>query len=259
MHQNRNEQNKMSYCHNESNRLDPDAQLIAAMDFVFLSNLVLKTFNGNQCVDGNQLIACFDAEGKPKYPTAEYDPSTQHLRFPNKDNKCLQADLQKLQLTVEPCIENDETQQWIFEYRVVGKEKRIIDFPFTHEVDKAPARAVPEGTRKVQTTTSGTPTDRTEISSSTLSTTTTKKQLKVPHPQRLQPRGIIFQKISQEELRILKQEHREYVDHKFNDNLNTLAEEVKEVYCQDLRLKNFNQDLRSKNFKNFSLHSRTAS
>ena len=36
------------------------------------------------------------------------------------------------QLTVEPCIEKEETQQWIF------------DFLFTHEADKAPARAVPE-------------------------------------------------------------------------------------------------------------------
>ena len=52
-------------------------------------------------------IKCFDAEGKPKYPTAEYGPSTQHLPFLNKENKCIQADLTKLQLTIEPCIEND--------------------------------------------------------------------------------------------------------------------------------------------------------
>ena len=45
-------------------------------------------------------------------------------------------------------------------------------------------------------------------------------------------------------LRILKQEHRQYVDHRLNENLNTLAEEVKEVYCQDLEIKKFQRLLK---------------
>ena len=100
---------------------------------------------------------------------------------------------------------------------------------------------MPEGTRKVQTTTSGTPTDRTETSSFTVSTTT-KRPTYSTRPATTSTTGYHIPKnITEEELGILKQEHRQYVDHKFNDNLNTLAEEVKKSILPrlgDLKISN---------------------
>ena len=233
---------KLAFCHNELNRLDPDAQLKAQMDFAFLSNLVLKTFNGHKCVDGNQLISCYDIAGKPKYPIVMYDPEKQQLRFPDRENKCLQADIQKQQVSIELCIEGDEGQQWVFEHRVLGDEKRIIDFPYAYESDVPPVRTATEPTRKVQTTTSNstvTENNPENTSSSTTPATKTTKPKGTPRPVTESTGFHILSNITEEDLRILKQEHRQYVDHRLNENLNTLAEEVKEVYCQDLEIKKF--------------------
>jgi hypothetical protein len=37
----------------------------------------------------------------------------------------------------------------------------------------------------------------------------------------------------------MEQEHRQFIDHRINDNLNVLAKEVQNVYCQDLEIKKY--------------------
>ena len=151
-------------------------------------------------------------EGRMQLHTEKPDESGQY--------KCVTAIIATQQLSLEMCRDEDERQKWTFEKKVIGTTKRIVDFPFLNESNEPPpVRITPPP-----------PTVRRNNNRKT-------KQRTEEEPEFHD--GEISKYITEENLEKLRQEHRQFVDHKFNENLNVLAEEVKEVYCQDLEIKRF--------------------
>ena len=97
------------------------------MDFAYLANQVLRTFNKYKCVNGTSIMACYTSQGKERYEIMQYDEGRLQLHTQNPDEngqyQCVTAIIKTQQLSMEMCRDEDERQKWMFEKKVIGSNK----------------------------------------------------------------------------------------------------------------------------------------
>ncbi len=101
---------------------------------------MLATNNGEKhCINRTSLIYCFHTQTmEPK--DARWNYNNNKLQF-RENNLCLTTELNNNpanhELTLQPCVEGNVAQEWLFETKVVGPVKTISDFPLEVEATES--------------------------------------------------------------------------------------------------------------------------
>jgi hypothetical protein len=194
---------------------DEDSQRKVAnystQEFAYLENGMLATNNGEKhCINRTTLIYCFHTQTmEPKDSRWNYNNNKLQFR---ENNLCLTTDItnnpSNHELSLQPCVEGNVAQEWIFETKVVGPVKTMSDFPL--DVDATESIEYPKGVQEQRI-------PKTQV-------TKTNNQVELMYQK--------LRNLTDEDAEQLASEHRIFLDHTINRHINVLAEELKEVYCQ---------------------------
>ena len=149
------------------------------------------------CANRTKLIFCYHTKTfEPK--DSLWDYTDYQLRF-RENNLCLTNTLNSTptnhELTLEPCVDGNTEQTWIFEQKVLGPQRTLSDFPL--EIGETES-IVPNVTRV----------DRSRQFIHNLA-----------------------RNVSGESVEKLMAEHKIFLNHELERHVNILAEEMKDIFC----------------------------
>ena len=189
---------RVNWCFIDSQRRNETLTAMHNQDFAYLENGMLASNDGRKhCANRTKLIFCYHTKTfEPK--DSLWDYTDYQLRF-RENNLCLTNTLNSTptnhELTLEPCVDGNTEQTWIFEQKVLGPQRTLSDFPL--EIG--------------------------ETESVTPNVTRVDKSRQFIHN--------LARNVSGETAEKLMAEHKIFLNHELERHVNILAEEMKDIFC----------------------------